>query len=259
MARLTKVTTRSVERLSRARALATKEAHNKTRLVQLLEARLNQLRTTRLTEVAEAEQESEALRVQAIQSTDDARLDLRAQESEEMTVHDLEADGDIFEDEDADEVESPEDHASPTDLVASPQAPSPSKVALDRNPAGTAAMEEMGLKAMDANRPLSEVQTIFRDKSRSSALAQYLADTVACFCNDPAVSRSEGWQVSMPLNARILVGTTLHLSLSPHWCLLRFDTADEKSRALISKEETSLRDMLEESLRPRREVGISFQ
>lgn len=255
MERLTKVTTRSVERLSRARALATKEANNKTRLVQLLEARLNQLRTTRLTEVSEAEPESEALRVQAIQSTDDARLDLREQESEETTVHDLETDESVSEDEGPDEGDSLEDHACPTDRVASPKTPFLSKVSLDRNPAGT---EGMSLQATDVSRPLSEVQTILRDKSRASALVQYLADTVACFCNDPAVSCSEGWQVSMPLNARILVGTTLHLSLSPHWCLLRFDTADEKSLALISKEETSLRDMLEESLRPRREVGISY-
>lgn len=90
------------------------------------------------------------------------------------------------------------------------------------------------------------------------AIARYLAHTVAGFCNDPAMQGTEGWQVSMPLRDDLLAATTLHLHLSPHWLLLRFDTHDEGARHLILQHQDSLQHLLDEALAPRRDIAITF-
>jgi hypothetical protein len=90
------------------------------------------------------------------------------------------------------------------------------------------------------------------------AIAQYLARTVIDFCNDRAVQGGDGWQVSMPLRADLLNATTLHLSLSRHWLLLRFVSHDERSRRLVLMHQKSLQTMLQETLEPCREVAITF-
>jgi type III secretion control protein HpaP len=90
------------------------------------------------------------------------------------------------------------------------------------------------------------------------AIAQYLARTVLDFCNDGAVRGGDGWQVSMPLRGDLLLATTMHLSLSRHWLLLRFVSHDERARCLVLMHQKSLQTMLQETLEPKREVAITF-
>jgi Type III secretion protein (HpaP) len=105
---------------------------------------------------------------------------------------------------------------------------------------------------------LSAAQVADAGHIADQAIAQYLARTVLDFCNDSAVRSGDGWQVSLPLRRDLLNATTLHLSLSPHWLLLRFATHDERTRRLLLMHQTSLQSMLDEALEPRREVSISF-
>jgi Type III secretion protein (HpaP) len=90
------------------------------------------------------------------------------------------------------------------------------------------------------------------------AVVRYLASTVADFCNDPAVQASEGWRVRIALNEELLPSTLLHLSLSLHWLLLRFECGDERSKAAISAHREALQSALEEVVAPRREVSIDI-
>jgi type III secretion control protein HpaP len=91
------------------------------------------------------------------------------------------------------------------------------------------------------------------------AVAQYLADTVARFCGDPAVARGEGWQVQLALDAELLRDTTLHLSLSPHWLTLRFVTQDKHARALVLDHQGVLEHLLEDAVVPRRDIAITVE
>jgi type III secretion control protein HpaP len=96
-------------------------------------------------------------------------------------------------------------------------------------------------------------------REHNLAVAQYLADTVARFCGDPAVARGEGWQVQLTLDAELLRDTTLHLSLSPHWLTLRFVTQDKRARALVLDHQGVLEQLLEDAVVPRREIAITVE
>jgi hypothetical protein len=85
-----------------------------------------------------------------------------------------------------------------------------------------------------------------------------LARTVSHFCNDRAVSDSEGWQVRIPLRPEVLPETTLSLSISPHWLSLRFDIGDADARGLVSRHSDELARMLETALVRTREISITF-
>jgi type III secretion control protein HpaP len=90
-------------------------------------------------------------------------------------------------------------------------------------------------------------------------VVRYLAETAARFCSDPAVAKGEGWQVQMALDPEILRDTTLHLSLSPHWLTLRFVSADQRARGLVSEHQEALEQTLGETLVPRREIAITVE
>jgi Type III secretion protein (HpaP) len=90
------------------------------------------------------------------------------------------------------------------------------------------------------------------------SIIEYVAATVRNFCNDPDVQANDGWTVRLSLNENILPSTTLHLSLSLHWLLLRFDCGDAQSRQVIAKHRDTLQTTLEETIAPKREVSIDF-
>lgn len=106
--------------------------------------------------------------------------------------------------------------------------------------------------------PVGDVLPVGDSHAADHAIAHYLARTVLDFCNDGAVRGGDGWQVSMPLRGDLLPATTLHLSLSRHWLLLRFVSHDERARCLVLLHQKSLQTMLQETLEPKREVAITF-
>jgi Type III secretion protein (HpaP) len=89
-------------------------------------------------------------------------------------------------------------------------------------------------------------------------LVARVADTIAGFCNERAVSESEGWQVRMALRPDVLPSTTLSLAISPHWLNLRFDIGDPQTRRLVCEHQIELARMLSETLECRREIDITF-
>lgn len=91
-----------------------------------------------------------------------------------------------------------------------------------------------------------------------ASVVRYLAATVADFCNHPAVHAGDGWTVRLVLNENILPSTTLHLSLSLHWLLLRFDCGDAQSKGVISAHCSTLQSALEDAVSPRRDVSIDI-
>lgn len=93
---------------------------------------------------------------------------------------------------------------------------------------------------------------------RGHLITKYVAATVSNFCNDPAVQDGDGWTVRLALNEAILPSTTVHLSLSLHWLLLRFDCGEARSRQVIAQHRGTLQIALEEAIVPRREVSIDF-
>jgi type III secretion control protein HpaP len=85
---------------------------------------------------------------------------------------------------------------------------------------------------------------------------KYVAKTITRFCNDDAVRTANNWQVSIVLRPDVLADTKLHLGISPHWLLLRFETHDHASRAVICRHQESLEEMLDEAVVPRRDISI---
>lgn len=114
--------------------------------------------------------------------------------------------------------------------------------ALPAAPAPTATPEAAALQA-DVN---------------GGAVVRYLASTVVDFCNDPAVQDGDGWSVRMSLNETVLPSTTLHLSLSRHWLLLRFECDDLGAKRAVSLHREALQVALEQAVSPRREVSIDI-
>lgn len=104
---------------------------------------------------------------------------------------------------------------------------------------------------------IKEIDAVQADR-RGHLITKYVAATVSNFCNDPAVQDGDGWTVRLALNEAILPSTTVHLSLSLHWLLLRFDCGEARSRQVIAQHRGTLQIALEEAIVPRREVSIDF-
>jgi hypothetical protein len=243
-------------RTARPRGTPPKEDVQKTRLAQLLDAwQVNRSVLQRI-EFQQAIKKLEDTTQETIHQAEEMHLPSPTKESSAPRLTNNDCVEDVQEEEPCehgDSLEKPQGHLQATTQRGRDRAQRHAVVA----PSWSDSVQDAA--DMQGGEPVSQAQAILQTKSRSLAVAKYLADTVIGFCNDPAVSHGEGWQVSMPLHAKVLSGTTLHLSLSQHWCLLRFDTIDEKSRDLIFKEEKSLTSILEEALRPRRQVNISYQ
>ena len=85
-----------------------------------------------------------------------------------------------------------------------------------------------------------------------------VADTIAGFCNERAVSDSEGWQVRIVLREDVLPATTLELGVSPHWLQVRFLTGDAAARRLLYEHRDALRTLLAAAQSKAREIAIEL-
>ena len=85
-----------------------------------------------------------------------------------------------------------------------------------------------------------------------------LAATIAGFCNERAVSDSEGWNVRIQLRPDVVEDTTLDLAVSAHWLQLRFHAGRPASRRLLYEHETSLREQLAQRLDRSRDIAIEI-
>lgn len=89
-------------------------------------------------------------------------------------------------------------------------------------------------------------------------LVASIAQTVARFCNEPAVDDSEGWSVRMPLREDVLPSTTLDLTVSSCWLQLRFETSSDTSRDLLFLHRAALSDLLATALNRQRDIAITI-
>ena len=85
-----------------------------------------------------------------------------------------------------------------------------------------------------------------------------MAETIAGFCNESAVSDSEGWHVRIVLREDVLPDTTLELSVSPHWLRVRFLTGHPRSRRLLSEHRDALAGLLASAQDKAREISIEL-
>ena len=86
-----------------------------------------------------------------------------------------------------------------------------------------------------------------------------VAQTVARFCNEPAVDHSEGWSVRMPLRDDVLPATTLDLTISSCWLQLRFETRSDNARDLLSIHRVALTELLATALNRQRDIAITIE
>ncbi|WP_416234792.1 type III secretion system protein SctP [Paucibacter sp. PLA-PC-4] len=86
-----------------------------------------------------------------------------------------------------------------------------------------------------------------------------ISRTIADFCNAPIVGDSEGWSVSLRLDAELLPETTMHVGLSQQRLLLRFQTLDQDTRLLLSTHQDALRTRLFEAVPHLRDIAINIQ
>jgi type III secretion control protein HpaP len=137
---------------------------------------------------------------------------------------------------------------------------------IDRPPTEASAAEPPSPDRVAAMRTVEEVKAVEGVQAPAVTpigdpldprLVDYIAATVTRFCNDSAVRDGDGWQVRIALRPDVLPATTLHLSLSPHWLLLRFESSDERSRHLLSSHRETLEASLDAALVPRRGVSIT--
>lgn len=93
------------------------------------------------------------------------------------------------------------------------------------------------------------VDALFRTQGHFIELARTLAREVAAFCGDPAIGEAGNWEAYIPLDARLLPGTTLYLSLSHFRLSLRFDTGGIETRQLLLDHSAMLERELDALLR----------
>lgn len=96
------------------------------------------------------------------------------------------------------------------------------------------------------------------DRRQAPPQIRSLASTIAGFCNERAVSDSEGWNVRIQLRPDVVADTTLDLTVSAHWLQLRFHAGQPASRRLLYENETSLREQLSQCLDRSREIAIDI-
>ncbi|WP_429455130.1 type III secretion system protein SctP [Paraburkholderia sp. JPY465] len=112
------------------------------------------------------------------------------------------------------------DSSGETEAAAAGKAECASAAALGAHKAPLQCLPAATMPAVDA---------LFRTQGKFLELAR----DVAAFCVDPAISDAGSWEVRIPLDARILPDTTLHLSLSRFWLSLRFDARSIETRQLL--------------------------
>ncbi len=113
-------------------------------------------------------------------------------------------------------------------------------------------IESLASLLTQASAPTRELRDRERDAIRS------LSTTIAGFCNERAVSDSEGWNVRIELRPDVLANTTLDLAVSAHWLQLRFQAGNAASRRLLSEHEATLRRQLADALDRSREIAITI-
>lgn len=100
-----------------------------------------------------------------------------------------------------------------------------------------------------AAQPVHAVSRLERDGMRK--LCESIVAEVAEFCANPVVVQSGTWQITIPIDSALLPGCTLSLALSHFQLTLRFETAQDSSRQLISMHVTTLRASLEQLMQSR--------
>ena len=112
----------------------------------------------------------------------------------------------------------------------------------------------LGEEALPLHAALALLEADAAEQGRT--LIAHLTTTVTDFCNNPAVRESEAWHISISMNDRILAATTLHMKLTLHWLILRFECRSEQAKHLILKHKASLSESLEAIVSPRRDISI---
>ncbi len=108
------------------------------------------------------------------------------------------------------------------------------------------------------NLAIASPYAVMQDQATAPAVAEYLANTITRFCNDNDAQGSDDWRVSIGLRDDILKSTTLHMTLSRDSLILRFEIHDAEANTLISNGIDTLKSLLDQSLKSRREVFITL-
>jgi hypothetical protein len=138
--------------------------------------------------------------------------------------------------------------------VEQPVPPSPGRGRIAKTPAPQAVDDAFENQIAVASAPPPLVESLAERKA-----AENIATSVVRFCNESTEQASEGLQVSIALREDVMPGTTLNLTLSRHWLLLRFDCVNLQSRQLLSKHQQLLEASIDRALVPRREVSITME
>lgn len=117
----------------------------------------------------------------------------------------------------------------------------------------------LNAKPDDSQAPVADAVPVRQRDAPRCRVALDLARTIAAFCNDPAVKSSQNWRVQMELRPDVVIDTTLHLTLSPHWLQLRFHARDRSSHDLLFEAREDLIGTLETSLERQLGIGVSFE
>jgi len=77
------------------------------------------------------------------------------------------------------------------------------------------------------------VEAVYRQQQRFIELAGVIASQVADFASNRSLADAGTWEVTLPLDPRVLPDAVLHLTLSPALLSLRFDVNDTDARELL--------------------------
>ena len=77
------------------------------------------------------------------------------------------------------------------------------------------------------------VEAVYRQQQCFIELAAVIASQVANFASNRSLADAGTWEVTLPLDPRVLPDTVLHLRLSPALLSLRFDATDPDARELL--------------------------
>ena len=111
------------------------------------------------------------------------------------------------------------------------------------------AIPQAPLSAPSAAQPAHAVSNVERDAMRR--LTESIVAEVGEFCANPAVVQSGNWQITIPIDSALLPDCTLSLALSHFQLTLRFETALESSRQLISMHVQTLHASLTQLMQSR--------
>ncbi|PMS22565.1 hypothetical protein C0Z18_04370 [Trinickia dabaoshanensis] len=111
------------------------------------------------------------------------------------------------------------------------------------------AIPQVPLPAPSAAPPAHAVSSVERDAMQR--LTESIVAEVGEFCANPAVVQSGNWQITIPIDSALLPECTLSLALSHFQLTLRFETALESSRQLISMHVQTLHASLTQLMQSR--------